>query len=306
MLLGRIACLGEVMVEVARTGGDAARIGVAGDTYNTAVYLSRALGPGRLAYVTALGADRQSDRIVEMLRAEALDTAHVARLPGKMPGLYLIDTDDRGERSFSYWRSTSAARQMFAPGSGLSQDFLDGFDTLYLSGISIAILDATARDILAAALIPFRARGGLVAFDTNYRPALWPDVTIARVQMIRFLELTDIAFPSRDDEAVLFGDTSLEDALNRYESLRICQGALKSGGEGAIALDGSRTRRPASRDVMVVDTTAAGDSFNAGFLSALDQGRDTMACLDAAVSMAERVVAVRGAILPRGAACFQK
>ena len=73
------ACLGEVMVEVARTGGDTARIGVAGDTFNTAVYLSRALGPGRVAYVTALGADRQSDRILEALKAEALDTNAVAR-----------------------------------------------------------------------------------------------------------------------------------------------------------------------------------------------------------------------------------
>ena len=142
MQLGRIACLGEVMIEVARTGDDAAQIGVAGDTFNTAVYLSRAFGPGRVSYITALGADRQSDRIIDALHSEALDTTHVARLPGRMPGLYLIDTDEGGERSFSYWRSTSAARRMFLPDSGLMATVLDGVDTVYLSGISIAILDA--------------------------------------------------------------------------------------------------------------------------------------------------------------------
>jgi 2-dehydro-3-deoxygluconokinase len=300
MPLGRIACLGEVMIEVARTGGDAARIGVAGDTFNTAVYLSRVLGPGRVSYVTALGSDRQSDRILDALRDEALDTTHVARLPGKMPGLYLIDTDDKGERSFSYWRATSAAREMFGPESGLTPGFLDGFDTLYLSGISIAILDPLARDDLAKGLARFRARGGRVAFDSNYRPSLWPDVGTARAQMARFIGLTDIAFPSQDDEAALFGAAGTGAILERYAVAGIRQGALKCGGEGAIALDGSGLRRPASFGVRVVDTTAAGDSFNAGFLAALDQGGDVAACLDAAATLAERVIGVRGAILPKG------
>ena len=297
--LGRIACLGEVMVEVARTGGDSARIGVAGDTFNTAVYLSRALGPGRVAYVTALGTDRQSDRILDALRAEALDTSHVARLPGMMPGLYLIDTDASGERSFSYWRSTSAARQMFGAGSGLTPEFLDGFDTLYLSGISVAILDDVARDRLADGLTRFRARGGRVAFDSNYRPVLWPDVTTARKQMSRFIALTDIAFPSLDDEAALTGEAGTWAILDRYAQAGIRQGALKCGAAGAIALDGSGLHRAATAGLRVVDTTAAGDSFNAGFLAALDRGGDIASCLAAAATLAERVIEVRGAILPR-------
>ncbi len=299
MQLGRIACLGEVMVEVACSGGDAARIGVAGDTFNTAVYLSRALGAGRVAYVTALGTDRQSDRILDALQDEALDTSHVARLPGRMPGLYLIDTDESGERSFSYWRSTSAARRMFLAESGLMAKVLDGFDTVYLSGISIAILDPSARDELAAGLARLRARGGRVAFDSNYRPVLWPDLATARVQMTRFIRLTDIAFPSLDDETALFGDAGAEAILDRHAAAGIRQGALKCGSAGAIALDGSRAHRPASTGVPVIDTTAAGDSFNAGFLAELDRGGDTQACLTAATTLAERVIGVRGAILPR-------
>ena len=135
--------------------------------------------------MTALGTERQSDRILAALKAEALDTSHIVRhFRGLMPGLYLIDTDASGERSFSYWRSASAARQMFgAWTSGLTPGFLDGFDTLYLSGISIAILDDAARDRLADGLTRFRARGGRVAFDSNYRPVLWPDLTTARGQM---------------------------------------------------------------------------------------------------------------------------
>jgi 2-dehydro-3-deoxygluconokinase len=297
--LGRIACLGEVMVEVACTGGDSAKIGVAGDTFNTAVYLSRALGPGRVAYVTALGADRQSDRILDALHAEALDTRLVARIPGMMPGLYLIDTDAKGERSFSYWRSTSAARRMFQAESDLTPEFLDRFDTLYLSAISIAILDPRSRDPLAEALTRFRKRGGQVAFDSNYRSVLWPDPETARTEVMRVIELCDIAFPSQDDEAALFGDTEVEPVLKRYTQAGVRQGALKCGARGAIALDGSRLHRTAASDVRVIDTTAAGDSFNAGYLAALDRGADTPACLAAAATLAEQVIAVRGAILPR-------
>lgn len=296
--LGRIACLGEVMIEIARTSEHEARIGVAGDTFNTAVYLSRGVGQYRVAYVTALGTDRQSDRIVDALHAEALDTTHVARLPHLMPGLYLIDTDPTGERSFSYWRSVSAARQMFTVKGAPGDDFLDKFDTLYLSGISIAILAPAARDRLADDLVRFRSRGGRVAFDSNYRPVLWPDGATARSEMARFISLTDIAFPSLDDEVALFGDSEIDAILHRYDRAGIRQGALKCGGMGAILLDGTRTHRPASADVQVVDTTAAGDSFNAGFLVALDQQKETVACLADATALAERVIAVRGAILP--------
>lgn len=287
------------MVEVARTGDRDARIGVAGDTFNTSVYLSRALGPGRVSYVTALGTDQQSDRILQALHDEGLDTTHVARLSRFMPGLYLIDTDTNGERSFSYWRSTSAARQMFVAESNLTPRFLDGFDTLYLSGISIAILDPVARDRLAEALTRFRKRGGRVAFDSNYRSILWPDVATARTEVARFIALTDIAFPSLDDELALFGDTGVEAILERYEHAGIRQGALKCGSAGAISLDGTRTHRPVSADVPVIDTTAAGDSFNAGFLAALDRQMDTATCLAEAALLAERVIGVRGAILPR-------
>lgn len=294
---GTIACLGEVMIEVAREGASAARIGVAGDTFNTAVYLSRALGPGRVSYVTALGDDRQSDHILAAMAAEGLDTAHVARLPGQMPGLYMIDVEPGGERRFSYWRSTSAARRMFLPDSGLRPGDLAGFGLVHLSGISIAILSPAARDDLAAWLADHRARGGRLSFDSNYRPALWPDPAEARRQMARFIALADIAFPSLDDEMALFGDRSAQEVLDRYATTGPRDGALKCGSAGAIALR-DRQHRPAET-VAVVDTTAAGDSFDAGFLAQMDRGGSVADSLAAATHLAARVVATRGAILPK-------
>ena len=133
-----------------------------------------------------------------------------------MPGLYLIDTDATGERSFSYWRSTSAARQMFAPDSGLTPEFLDGVDTLYLSGITIAILDVPARDRLADGLTRFRpAAEGWHSIPTIVRSS-GPMSPPRGPRCLALSRLTDIAFPSQDDEVALFGEAGTGAILDRY------------------------------------------------------------------------------------------
>ena len=97
----KIACIGEVMIELSPAGEGLMRAGVAGDSFNTAVYLSRLLGPGVVSYVTALGCDPQSDRIMDAIAAEGIATDLCERVPDGLPGLYMITLDDRGERSFA-------------------------------------------------------------------------------------------------------------------------------------------------------------------------------------------------------------
>ncbi len=168
----RIACLGEAMVELSGLDAQAGTLafGVAGDTLNTAIYLKRALGQGaRVAYLTAVGDDAFSDRMVAAMQEEGLDTAAVARLPGRLPGIYAINVDERGERTFSYWRSESAARSMLGPG-GLDPEALGGFDLLFLSGITLAILPPEARMKLIGQCSWLKALGKTIAFDTNSVP----------------------------------------------------------------------------------------------------------------------------------------
>ena len=107
----RVVAIGEVMVEMAR--GNDGRFGMAcgGDTFNTAVYLARA--GIDVAYATALGDDPYSDGIVAMAAAEGVKTDLMLRVPGRLPGLYMIETDDKGERRFRYWRDEAPARELF-------------------------------------------------------------------------------------------------------------------------------------------------------------------------------------------------
>ena len=161
----RVACAGECMVELREQVDGTLRRGYGGDTLNTAVYLAR-LGIA-VDYVTALGDDGWSDEMLAGWQAEGVGTAHVHQLSGRLPGLYVIQTDGRGERRFSYWRDSAAARQMF---DHVDVAALSAFDLIYVSGITLSIFAPEARAILLDVLEAARRRGGRVAFDTNFRP----------------------------------------------------------------------------------------------------------------------------------------
>lgn len=299
----RIACLGEAMVELSNLDAAAGRIdfGVAGDTLNTAIYLKRALGAAaEVSYLTALGDDAFSDRMIAFMEEESLDTSRIARLPGRLPGIYAINLDDRGERSFSYWRSESAARSMFAEGA-LGADALESFDLLFLSGITLAILPPERRIELIAQCSRLRAMGRTVAFDTNYRPRLWESEDAARSAFSLMWGATTIALPSRDDEERLHPGEGVPDLFARLAREGVREIALKDGAAGPhLWAEGRGLPRgsypPAPR---VVDSTAAGDSFDAGYLAARVQRRSVEEAAHEAHALASRVIGVRGAILPR-------
>ena len=285
------------MIELIAGDGNAAELNVAGDTYNAAAYLKRAAPELHVEYVTVLGRDRFSDRIVRDMKARGIGTAAVTRHPNRMPGLYAIETDAAGERSFAYWRSSSAARTLFDADGRDPADVLASHDLVLLSGISIAILSGAARDRLRNALEGFRANGGLLAFDSNFRPHLWKDLRLARAETERFWQCTDIALPSVDDEMALFGDADDSEVIARLRSWGVSRGALKRGDAGPVDLGADGHALPVPMAEHVVDTTAAGDSFNAGYLAATATGRSSIKAMESGHALALKVIGRRGAIV---------
>lgn len=294
-----VICIGEAMIELSVDAAtpNTAQIGVAGDTLNTAIYLKRCLPEARVAYATKVGqSDAQSERILSALHDEQLDTRLVLRSPERIPGLYAISTDAAGERDFTYWRATSAARDLLQP-PGLTLEMLCPADLVYLSAITLAILRPEDRARLIGLLSRYQAQGGRIAFDSNYRPRLWPDVQTARAAISTAWGLCDIALPSFDDEQALFGLEDQEDILARLRVAGAKTGALKRGAAGPISLAGQTIGRLTTA-ARVIDTTAAGDSFNGAYLAAHLSGASDAACMTAGHALAATVIGHRGAIIP--------
>lgn len=298
---GRIASIGECMIELAAGDSkpDLRRLGFGGDTLNTAVYLAR-LGIA-VDYVTALGDDPYSARMIAGWREEGIGIHLVQRAAGRLPGLYMIEVDAAGERRFFYWRQQAPAREIF--GNAGTPDLcraLLGYEWLYLSGISLSLYGEAGRERLFDLLRQFRKAGGKVAFDSNYRPRGWPSVEVARREIRDQLALTDLVLSSIEDESGLNGVAGAEQACDLIHALGPRIVVIKQGGQGCVVSAGGRKSIvPAVKAAKIVDATAAGDSFNAGFLAATMRGEGELQAARLGHRCAAIVIGHRGAIVPR-------
>lgn len=303
MGVGRAVAIGECMVELAR--GVDGRFGQSfgGDTFNTAVYLARSGVP--TAYATALGDDPYSSALIALAEAEAIATDLIRRRPGRMPGLYLIETSPDGERTFHYWRDRAPARELpdDADWSAIAEAIAEA-RLIYLSAITLSLYSERGLARLADSLERARGAGAWIAVDGNYRPRGWAgDTDRARAVMGRFWDMATIALPTFDDEAALWGDRTPHETIARLKSHGVAECAVKLGADGALVTgaDGNKIPVPVPAPVTAVDTTAAGDSFNAAYLAARLAGQALPAAAVAGHRLAAIVIAHRGAIVPRAA-----
>ena len=299
---GRVVSIGECMVELAR--GSDGRFGQAfgGDTFNTAVYLARC--GVDVAYATALGDDPYSTGIIEMARSEGVATDLISIASGRMPGLYLIETTARGERTFHYWRDRSPAREVLdGPDAARIADAIAAARLVVFSGITLSLYRPASLDRFAEALTRARAAGACIAMDGNYRPRGWGgDAARARAVLERFWRLADIALPTFDDEAMLWGDATPAVTAARLGRLGVGEVVVKHGAEGATChLDGRTVVVPVPEPVVAVDTSAAGDSFNGAYLAARLGSANIEAAALVGHRMAGIVIQHRGAIAPTDA-----
>lgn len=296
--MARIICCGEGMLELSRHGDDW-KLGYGGDTLNTAIHLAR-LGHD-VAYLTAVGADPFSEQLRRDWESEGLDVSLVLTHPTRNAGLYAITTDDLGERSFAYWRDNSAARVLFdLADSDVRRQAASGCDLFYFSLISSAILSDNGRVALLMLADMVRGEGGRVAFDGNYRPRLWESNCLARTMRDAGIRVADVGLPTLEDENALSGEHGPAEVASHWRGLGCAETVVKLGPLGCLLPDG--TMSDPERALDPLDTSGAGDAFNAGYLSARLQGSSVAEAAKEGHRIAAWTIMRRGAIPPRDAA----
>jgi len=301
----RAICVGEALIELARGADGRFALSCGGDTFNTAIYLARA--GVDVAFATALGDDRYSESMTALAAAEGVSSNLVLRVPGRLPALCLVENGPSGERSVRTWREGAPARELFElPDWVRVAESLTSAKLVYFTGITLSLYSNNGLGRFLAVLEVARQQGAKVAFDGNFRPRGWKgDLARTRTVFIETLKRVDIALPTFDDEAVLWGDPSPEATVARLQAFGIGEIVVKNGPNSAlVAAATDQEFVPVPEVVVPVDTTAAGDGFNAGYLAARLDGRDPAQAAGVAHRLAGDVIRHPGALLPRTSAAM--
>lgn len=292
------------MVELRAKNDDMLHQSFAGDIYNSAVYLKRCFNEVTTSVVTAIGKDSLSAQMLARFESEQLDTQYVFAHDEKVPGMYYIETDEHGERSFTYWRSDAAAKKVVSFLTPSVLDSLSKGDMFFFSGISLAIIDNDSREQFWQAIKQLKDAGVKIVFDPNYRARLWQSVEQTKAQYDIAFSLSDVTLPGVEDLTTLYDIHSVEAVVEYLKPYNIQEIIVKNGPESVITKEGeelqSHTIIPVTN---VVDTTSAGDAFNGVYLGARLAGRSVSDAVQMAAKAAGTVIQQPGAIAPKDVFC---
>ncbi len=289
-----LIALGECLVEFSRRNDGSYRTSYAGDAFNTLFYASR-LGL-KTGFISALGDDLFTPMILDGITRERIDTSRLMHIEGRRNGLYFIELDQHAEYTFHFWRAGSAATQTL-----LRHDITDLAEycadapLLLLTGVGLAVLQGRERLLELLQQVHGRTR---VVFDTNYRSRLWDSPIQFQERMEEILPYISIALPTLSDLAAAYPGSSIEEIYGRFADKGIETIVIKMGAEGcALGRKGGALQRyPSPVLSQIVDTTGAGDAFNAGFLAGVLREMPHGDCCALGHRLAARALSVQGAL----------
>ena len=260
-----LLCMGEPMLEFNQLppqpdGRVLYLEGHGGDTSNAGIAAARQ--GARVGYITAIGNDAPGDSLMALWAREGVDTATVIRTDRALTAVYFVTHDARGHNFLHYRKDSPAALYGSAD---LPRDAIAAARIFFVSGISQGISSGAADAVFAAIEIA-RGAGGKVAYDTNYRPRLWPPARAAAV-MHAAIAQADYVFPGMEDAALLTGLTDPDAILDFYLRLGPTVVVVKMGEDGAYLGTPDRRVRIPPYPVAAVDATGAGDAFCGSFLA---------------------------------------
>jgi len=308
----KIFLIGECMIELKaqsaissttpQTYPKAINQSFAGDVLNTAVYLKRTFSDLEPYFISAVGTDKLSTEMIAFFDQEKINTEFVFRSKEKNAGLYAIETDEVGERSFTYWRENSAAKDVMSFIDEKVVNSISAGDMVFFSGISLAVIKPADRAKFWLFIKQLKDLGAKLVFDPNYRARMWQNPQEAKEQFEQAFICADITLPGIDDFEQLYGITTAEAVFEFCQPYQFDELVIKNGEASICVYINELAYHFQIKAVAnVIDTTSAGDSFNGVYLGARAKGFDLEQAINLASKAAGFVIQHHGAIVEQGA-----
>jgi 2-dehydro-3-deoxygluconokinase len=299
--VGRIAALGEPLLELQPADDGGVRLAFGGDVANSMICLSRMLGAGakQISLVTALGDSSYSAWLRQRLTREGVRVIEPS-IAGE-PGIYGLPLDPAGDPGFSYWRAQSAARA-FLQSADLDrfENLLAGTQLLLVTGITLALCSDASFEHLCRWVDRHR-EDCRVVFDCNFRRRLWDSEVQARGRIGTFERLASLIATGGDDEKALWGIADSAAIIRRVSAVS-AEYLIRGGSQGCWVGAGGECRHVPTEPVSVIgDTAGAGDSHLAGYIAARISGCGRADAAAYANKAAAVIVSQRGSVPKEGA-----
>ena len=292
----KICAIGECMMELSNAKNALYSQSIAGDTLNFSSYLDKNIFD--ISYFTAVGTSEISKRVIRFLQKQKIKTNLVSQISSHEIGLYLIENTKAGEKIFYYWRDHSAAKFFFNNENIKKyKNQLEKYQYVYFSGITLSLFENNNFYNFISLLEFLKKKQVKIIFDFNIRINRWTKKNLNNF-LYSILNFVDICFVSGEDLKFWKNDSSLrnfEKLINKY---KIDHGIFRKNAKLTYSIQNKKKYTIKNKFIRkVVDTSGAGDGFNAAYVSNFIIHNDPALALKEASLLGSKIIMQKGAIV---------
>ena len=291
-----VCSIGEAMIEISNIKNSLYNQSFAGDTLNFCNYLDKK--KLNAFFLSAIGKSEINQSLLDFIKSKNISTKYIKQINQFEIGLYLIKNKDNGEKQFFYWRDESAAKQYFN-----NIDFLNlykelkNFDYIYFSGITLSIIHISKLNNFIKLLKLLKSKKIKIVFDFNIRPSRWNKKNL-NIFLDSVLKFVDICFLSGEDMNYWKNKNDIKSYEQIVRKYKLKHSIFRKNAKFTYVFL-NKTRYVFKNKLLktVVDTSGAGDGFNAAYLSNFIVNNDPVLALKAGSSLGSKIVMKKGAIV---------
>ena len=291
-----VCSIGEAMIEISNIKNSLYNQSFAGDTLNFCNYLDKK--KLNAFFLSAIGKSEINQSLLDFVKSKKISTKYIKKINQFEVGLYLIKNKDNGEKQFFYWRDESAAKQYFN-----NIDFINlykelkNFDYIYFSGITLSIIHISKLNNFIKLLKLLKRKKIKIVFDFNIRPSRWNKKNL-NIFLDSVLKFVDICFLSGEDMNNWKNKNNIKSHEQIVRKYKIKHSIFRKNAKFTYVFL-NKTRYVFKNKLLkrVVDTSGAGDGFNAAYLSNFIVNNDPVLALKAGSSLGSKIVMKKGAIV---------